>query len=83
MTVRTDSLSRTEIANAFKGETGEAFPPFLNLEDVAHLLGRSIKTLREWISKGYFKGCFRKRGKRLSFWRDRVVERFFNGPEWE
>jgi hypothetical protein len=83
MTVRKDSLSQAEIANAFKDQMGEIFPPILSLEDVARLLGRPISTLREWISKGYFKGCFRKRGKKLSFWRDRVVEFFFNGPDWE
>jgi hypothetical protein len=83
MTARKDSLSQAEIANAFKDQMGEIFPPILSLEDVARLLRRSTKTVREWMNKGYFAGCFRKRGKRLSFWRDRVVELFFNGPEWE
>jgi len=83
MTQRTDNLSKAEIARAFVGETGETFLPIMGLEDVARLLGRSPSTLREWITKGYFKGCFRKRGKRFSFWRDRVVDMFFNGPDWE
>ncbi len=83
MTVRKDNLSRAEIAKAFIGEMGEEFPPILNLEDVARLLRRPVKTVREWMNKGRFKGCFRKRGKKLSFWRDRVVELFFNGPDWE
>lgn len=83
MTVRKNNLSRAEIARAFKDQMGEIFLPILNLEDVSRLLCRSVKTIREWLSKGYFDGCFRKRGKRLAFWRDRVVERFFNGPEWE
>ncbi len=83
MTIRKDSLSKGEIAEAFRGEMGETFPPILNLEAVARLLCRPIKTVREWISKGYLKGCFRKRGKRFSFWRDRVVAQIFNGPDWE
>jgi hypothetical protein len=32
---------------------------------------------------GRFDGTFRKRGKHLRFWRDRVIDQFFNGPEWE
>ncbi len=83
MTQRKDDLSRAEIAKAFSGEAGETFPPILNLTDVACLLRRPEKTVREWMNKDRFKGCFRKRGKRYSFWRDRVVDRIFNGSDWE
>lgn len=82
VTVRKNSLSQNEIAHAFEGEMGKRFGPVLNIEEAAALLRRSVKTLYEWTAKGYFKGCFRKRGKRLSFWRDRLVEEYFNGPDW-
>jgi hypothetical protein len=43
----------------------------------------SKKCVYDWVAKERFDGTFRKRGKHLRFWRDRVIERFFNGPDWE
>ena len=82
MTVRKDNLSASEITRAFADGPGQQFGPFLGLEQVAQLLQCPEGTLREWLSKGRFKRCIRKRGKRLYFWRDRVIDEFFNGPSW-
>lgn len=82
MTDRQNNLSTNEIARAFADEEGRRFPPILGIEQVGELLGRAVSTIREWVAKGYLDGCFRRRGKRLAFWRDRVIDKFFNGPDW-
>jgi excisionase family DNA binding protein len=75
-------LKQSEIKAAFVGPDGEKFGPILSTAQVADLLGYKKPTISEWIAKKRFDGTFRKRGKHNRFWRDRVVERFFNGDEW-
>ena len=83
MTQRKNYLSKAEIDRPFKGDQASIFPPVLCFEQVAKLLGVAPGTLRQWLAQGHFDGCYRKRGKRLSFWRGCVVDRFFNGPDWK
>ena len=59
-----------------------SLPPILTVEQLAGLLQISKKTLYEWIAKGRFDGTYRKRGKHILVWRDRVIDLLFNGPEW-
>lgn len=75
-------LKLDEIKAAFSGQDGERFPPILSTQDVAFLLRRKPKTIDDWVSKKHLDGTFRKRGKHRFFWRDRVIERLFNGGNW-
>lgn len=58
------------------------YGPVLLTAAVAALLCVSKKTIDEWVSRGHLDGTFRKRGKHRLFWRDRLLVRVFNGPEW-
>ena len=55
----------------------------LSAEEAATLLRISLSTLYEWRSRGRLDGTFRKRGKRLLFHRERLLEEIFDGQEWE
>ena len=76
-------IDQTELDHAFFDNSGGRFPPVLNVQQAAELLHVSINTIYEWSSKGYLKGCGRKRGKRLFFWRDRLISELFGGKEWK
>jgi excisionase family DNA binding protein len=58
------------------------FPPVLSPQQAAALLNISVHTLYQWLSKGYLKGCSRRRGKRVFIWRDALVVGLFRGPSW-
>jgi hypothetical protein len=75
-------LKPDEIKAAFSGPDGERFPPILSTQEVATLLRRTVKTIDDWVSKKHLDGTFRKRGKHRFFWRDRVIDKLFNGGEW-
>lgn len=70
-------LSKDEIRSAIGG-TKYA----LHVEEVAERFGIPEKTLYEWKAKGRLEGTYRKRGKYILFWPDRIIDRIFNGPEW-
>jgi len=75
-------LSSEEIARTFHGDVGDAFPPILSPRQLAQLLNLSPKTIYDWIAQGRLDGAYRKRGKHVLIWRDRVIELLFNGKEW-
>ena len=77
-------LSPSEIRSAFdSAELRAQFPPILNVTDAVRLLRLpSRKTLYVWIARDRLNGAFRKRGKHLLFWRDRLIDIIFNTPEW-
>jgi hypothetical protein len=75
-------LTREEIERAFAGEAGERFGPILSPAKVAEFHGLSVKTIYEWMARGRLDGTYRGRGKHALFWRDRVIDAFFNGKEW-
>ena len=83
MSTRTRKLSKAEIQQAFADGSGAQFPPILNVIQLAALLQKTDKVVYDWIAKGRFDGAFRKRGKHILFWRDRVIDKLFNGPDWE
>ena len=78
-------LTHSEIAAAFAtDDLRRAYPPILNVPEAVQLLRlRSPKTLYIWIERGRLDGAFRRRGKSYLFWRDRLIDRVFNGAEWE
>lgn len=73
-------LSSTEIEAGIHGDAESG--PVLTTAAVAKLLCVKKKTIDEWVSRGYLDGTYRKRGKHRLFWRERVLDRVFNGPEW-
>ncbi len=77
-------LRKSEIDTAFRDESAKGIPsPTVTVKEAAELLKVSIKTIYFWIQLGRFDGCFRKRGKHIRFWRNRLIEHFFNGPDWQ
>jgi hypothetical protein len=76
-------LSADEIKQAFASGKGSEYPVVLTVLELKNLLClRSVKTIYDWVSKGYLDDTYRKRGKYLFFWRDRVINALFNSPEW-
>lgn len=75
-------LTKAEVQAAFCGEWTLRFPPILGTDLVAEMLGLSKSTIYDWLQKGRFEGAFRKRGKHMLFWRDKVIEIIFNGKDW-
>lgn len=76
------NLTDDEIARPFAGAEGEQFPVILSPDQLAELVGLSVKTIYEWMSKGRLDGAYRKRGKHVLIWRDRALDVLFNGKEW-
>jgi excisionase family DNA binding protein len=83
MPVKKSHLTPDEIARPFTGELGGQFPPILSPEQLAHLLGKSVKTVYDWMAKGRLEGAYRKRGKHALIWRDRALDILFNGTDWK
>jgi excisionase family DNA binding protein len=72
-------LTDREIAAAFADSRfAEQFPPVLTIEQAADLLQYSVDTIRDWRSRGLLHDCSRKVGKRVRFYRDRLLKRIFN-----
>ncbi len=51
----------------------ENLPLILKLADVSAYFNRRPSTIYEWIARGLLDATYRKRGKHLFFWRDRVI----------
>jgi excisionase family DNA binding protein len=75
-------LNQEEIARAFHGPAAEQYPPILSPQQLAGLLGLSVKTVYHWIAQGRLDGTFRKRGKHVLIWRARALDLLFNGKDW-
>lgn len=72
-------LSKAEIDSAFQSPTwAERYPPILSIEQAAELLQVPKRTIYDWSSRGLLKGCARKVGKHLRFFRDRLLHKVFN-----
>jgi hypothetical protein len=76
------NLTRNEIARVFEGDLLAKFPPILSPGKLADLLGLGVKSIYVWIAAGRLDGCFRKRGKHVLIWRDRAIDKIFNGKTW-
>jgi hypothetical protein len=76
-------LTPDEIARAFDRPDGENCPVILLPAELAGLLRMSVKTIYDWISHGRLDGSYRKRGKHILFWRDRVINLIMNGKDWQ
>lgn len=75
-------LTSNELQSPFAGVLGEKYGVILSPARFAELLGLSRKTVYGWIADGRLTGCFAKRGKHILIWRDKALDRIFNGDEW-
>jgi excisionase family DNA binding protein len=75
-------LTTAEIERAFACGIGAKYPPILTTAQAAEVLQIPLKTVYEWHHKGFLRGCVRKRGKHLRFWRDKLIQLFFSEKEW-
>jgi excisionase family DNA binding protein len=71
-------LTPREIAAACESNVGLVIPVVLTVEEAAELLRMPKQTIYDWRSRGLLKGCCRKVGKRLRFFRDRLIQKAFN-----
>ncbi|OWK39833.1 helix-turn-helix domain-containing protein [Fimbriiglobus ruber] len=79
---RKPTLTPGDIARAFAGESPCDVPRILTTRQAAALCQVSVKTFYEWVAKGRLEGTFRRRGKHCLFWRDKVIDKLFNGGDW-
>lgn len=82
MSSRNARLTADEIARPFTDDLARRFPPVISPEQLAELLGKSVKTIYHWLAAGRFDGAYRKRGKHVLLWRDRALDLLFNGKDW-
>ena len=72
-------LTDKEISSAFADpHWAEQFPPVLSIEQAAELLQVPKATIYDWRSRGLLGTCSRKVGKRVRFFRDRLLRLVFN-----
>lgn len=73
------NLSDKEISASFVDQNwAEKFPPILDVDQAAELVRVPKATIYSWSSRGLLKGCGRKVGKHLRFYRNRLIQRIFN-----
>jgi hypothetical protein len=82
ITRKKPQLTTDEIARVFTPDLAAKYGPVVSTVEFAELVGRSPKTVSEWIRKGRLDGAIRKRGKHNLIWRDKALEILFNGKEW-
>lgn len=81
MAAKDESLKLTakELEAAFSDPSwAEKFPPVMTLEQAAELLQVPKGTLYDWRSRGLLKGCCRRVGKHLRFFRERLISKVMN-----
>lgn len=72
-------LTKAEVAAAFAHDVwADKFPPILTLEQAAELVQVPRGTVYSWRSQGLLKGCCRRVGKHLRFFRDRLILKLMN-----
>ena len=72
-------LTAKELAAAFSDPTwSKKYPPLMSIDQTAELLQISKDTIYDWRSRGLLKGCCRKVGKHLRFFRDRLIQKLMN-----
>ena len=71
-------LTDRELAAAFADPRWAAeFPPVLTIQQAAALLQIPLQTLYQWRSRRLLGGCSRRAGKRVLFFRDRLLKQIF------
>jgi len=82
MTINNKRLTKDEISRAFAEGPFSKYPPILTTKEAAEMLGVKPKTINAWKNEGLLEGTYRQQRKEDRYWRDRLIDRFFNGPEW-
>ncbi|MCA9118409.1 MAG: helix-turn-helix domain-containing protein [Planctomycetaceae bacterium] len=73
------NLTAKDIAAAFaESQWSRKFPPLLTVDQAAELLQVPKATIYDWRSRGLLKGCCRRVGKHLRFFRDHLVRKAMN-----
>ena len=81
MVSKDDSLHLTarDLAATFGDpELAAKYPPILTIDEAAALLRIPKATIYDWNSRGLLRGCCRKVGKHLRFFRDKLLLQIFN-----
>jgi hypothetical protein len=74
---RSLKLSDAEIAASFLNtDRASQFPSIQTIEQAAAMLQYPVETFRNWRSRGLLCGCSRRVGKRVRFYRDRLLKLF-------
>ena len=72
-------LTRSELNAPFESsDAGKQYPPVMTAQQAAALLQVPVATIYDWSSRGLLRGCARRCGKHLRFFRDRFLEKLFN-----
>lgn len=72
-------LKPAELTSAFSDpHWAREYPPILSVPQASALLQVPVGTIYDWSSRGLLRGCSRRVGKHLRFFRDRLVSRVFN-----
>jgi excisionase family DNA binding protein len=82
MSTKKPTLSADELARPFVAELAAKYPPVMSPKQLAEQLGKSLKTVYEWMARGRLDGAYRKRGKHVLIWRDKTLVVLFTGKEW-
>jgi excisionase family DNA binding protein len=72
-------LTANEVSAVFADSPwAREFPPVLTVDQAATLLQVPKATVYDWSSRGLLRGCSRRVGKHLRFFRDRLLMKVFN-----
>jgi excisionase family DNA binding protein len=73
------NLTAKDLAHTFAdAQCASQFPPVLTVDQAAALLQVPKATIYDWHSRGLLRGCCRKTGKYLRFFRDKLLVLIFN-----
>jgi excisionase family DNA binding protein len=73
------NLTAKDLAHTFADpQWASLYPPVLTIDQAAALLQVKKETVYTWSSQGRLRGCCRKLGKHLRFFRDKLLIQAFN-----
>jgi excisionase family DNA binding protein len=73
------NLTAKDLAQTFADpQWASLYPPVLTVDQAAALLQVKKATIYDWNSRGRLRGCCRKLGKHLRFFRDKLLSHVFN-----
>ncbi|GAA4428808.1 helix-turn-helix domain-containing protein [Bremerella cremea] len=83
MTINKKRLTKGEIASAFVEGEFSKYSPILTTKEAAEMLRVKPKTVNAWKNAGLLEGTYRQQRGEDRYWRDRLIDSFFNGPTWD
>lgn len=82
MSIRQKRQTRDEIHKAFANGAFSKFGAVLTTKEVAEILSVTPKTVNAWKNAGLLEGTYRQQRGEDRYWRDRLIECYFNGRDW-